>query len=296
VIVLEHRTVREAVARLFDAMAAEYDVLEPWYEHFYPRLHAILVTALAPPRDGRRRRALDAGCGHGFQTALLQALGYETHGVDLAAALLDLARARVPRAALACADVMALPYADGTFDVVSCCGSTLSFVADPDGALAELARVLRPGGRLLLECEHKWSLDLAWTAVSALTRDALGYGTTAGTLWRALRRPLRAPIVLPYPGYGTLTLFSGRDLRRRLAAVGLRAERTWGIHAITNLIPSTVLHWPRLPRPLAALYRVLRAIDTASAPASLANSLVVLAVKDQPDTTATGAPAFAAER
>jgi SAM-dependent methyltransferase len=286
----------DAIARLFDAMAPEYDVLEPWYEHFYTRLHAILAVALASPPDGRRRRALDAGCGHGFQTALLQALGYETHGVDLAAALLDLARARVPRAELACADVMALPYPDGSFDVVSCCGSTLSFVTDPDRALAELARVLRPGGRLLLECEHKWSLDLAWTAVSALTRDALGYGTTVGTLWRALRRPLRAPIVLPYPGYGALTLFSARDLRRRLAAVGLRAERAWGIHAITNLIPSTVLHRPRLPRPLAALYRVLRAIDTVIAPASLANSLVVLAVKAQPATTATAAPAFAAER
>jgi hypothetical protein len=93
-----------------------------------------------------------------------------------------------------------------------------------------------------------------------------------------------------------MTLFSTRDLSRRLAAVGLRAERTWGIHALTNLIPSTVLHRRRLPRPLAALYRVLRAIDTAVAPAALANSVVVLAVKDQSVETATGAPARAAER
>jgi len=296
VIVLEHRTTRSEIARLFDAMAPEYDVLEPWYEHLYARLHAILAVALAPPPDGRRRRALDAGCGHGFQTALLRALGYETHGVDLAAALLALARRRVPDAGLARADLTALPYADASFDVVSCGGSTLSFVDDPDRALAEIARVLRPGGRLLLECEHKWSLDLVWTAASALTRDALGYGTTAGTLWRALRRPLRAPLVLPYPGYGTLTLFSGRDLRRRLAAAGLHAERAWGIHAVTNLIPSTVLHRPRLPRALVMVYRLLRVVDTAIAPAALANSLVLLAVKAQPRGTGTGAPARAAER
>jgi MPBQ/MSBQ methyltransferase len=272
--------VSHEIARLFDAMAPDYDVLEPWYEHLYARLHAILGAALAPPRDGRRRRALDAGCGHGFQTALLRALGYETHGVDLAGALLALARQRVPAAALACADVTALPYADASFDAVSCCGSTLSFVADPDRALAEIARVLRPEGRLLVECEHKWSLDLAWTGISALTGDALGYGTPAAVLWRALRRPLRAPIRLPYPGYGTLTLFTARDLRRRLAGVGLRPERTWGIHAVTNLVPSTVLHRRRLPRPLAVFYRVLRAADTALAPTAFANSLVVLAVKN----------------
>ncbi|MBM3218979.1 MAG: class I SAM-dependent methyltransferase [Candidatus Rokubacteria bacterium] len=282
-------------AEIFDAMAPEYDVLEPWYEHLYARLHAILAHALAPSA-GPRGRALDAGCGHGFQTVLLQRLGYVTHGVDLAAALLALARQRVPAAALARGDLTALPYADGSFDVVSCCGSTLSFVDDPDRALAEIARVLRPGGRVVLEYEHKWSFDLAWTAASALTRDALGYGISAGTLWRALRRPSRAPLVLSYPGYGTLTLFSRRDLVRRLAAAGLRTQRAWGIHAFTNLIPSTTLHQPRLSRGLAAVYRALRAIETVWTPAALANSVVVLAVKPHTASTATGAPPREAER
>ena len=271
----------DAIARLFDAMADDYDVLEPWYEHLYARMHAVLDAALAPPPDGRHRRALDAGCGHGFQTARLRTLGYEAHGVDIAHALLTVARGRIPAAALARADLSALPYADESFDVVSCCGSTFSYVEEPDRALAELARVLRPGGRLLLECEHKWSLDLAWTVASALTGDSLGYETSRAVVWDALRRPLRAPITLPYPGYGALTLFSIRDLRRRLATVGFRVERAWGIHVVTNLIPSTVLHRPRLSRPLAALYRVLRAVDTAIAPASLAANVMLLAAKAQ---------------
>lgn len=285
----------DAVARLYDAMASDYDVLEPWYEHLYARLHAILARVLAPPPDGRRRRALDAGCGHGFQTAILHDLGYETHGVDLAAALLARARRAVPAARLVRADITFLPYPRDHFDVVSCCGSTLSFVDQPDRALHELARVLRPGGRLLIECEHKWSLDLAWAAASALVGDALGYGTSLRSLAGVLRPPFRAPVSLEYPGYGTLTLFSGRDLRTRLASVGLRAERAWGIHALTNLIPSTVLHRPRLARPLAPLYRVLCAVDRACAPAAFANSLVVLAVKAQA-ATGTVAPARSAER
>ena len=292
---LQHRTISDDVTRRFDAMAPEYDVLEPWYEHLYARVHAILARTLAPAADGRRPRALDAGCGHGFQTAILHDLGYETHGVDLASALLALARRTVPGAWLARADITALPYPNDRFDVVSCCGSTLSFVHDPDRALREMGRVLRPGGRLLLECEHKWSLDLAWAAASALTGDALGYRTPIRTLVRALRRPFRAPLTLPYPEYGTLTLFSERDLRARLARAGLRPERAWGIHALTNLIPSTVLHRPRLSRPLAAVYRLLCALDTACAPAAIANSLVVLAVKSQA-ATGTVAPARSAER
>ena len=292
---LQHRTITDDVTRRFDAMAAEYDVLEPWYEHLYARVHAILVHALAPLPGARRPRALDAGCGHGFQTALLHDLGYETHGVDLAAALLALAQQRVPGARLARADITALPYPDDTCDVASCCGSTLSFIHEPDRALHELARVLRPGGRLLLECEHKWSLDLAWAAASALTGDALGYATPIRTLSRALHRPFRAALTLPYPGYGTLTLFTGRDLRTRLLRAGLQARRAWGIHAFTNLIPSTILHRPRVSRALAAVYRLLCALDTVWAPPAVANSLVVLAVKPQISTAVT-APPRAAER
>jgi MPBQ/MSBQ methyltransferase len=272
---------QSSVARLFDAMAADYDVLEPWYEHLYARLHAILVDQLRPRPDDAR--ALDAGCGHGAQTALLCRLGYVPHGIDIAGRLLALARRRVPEAVLCQADVTSLPYRSGAFDVVTCAGSTLSFVDEPDAALAELARVLRPNGRLLLECEHKWSLDLGWAFAGALAGDVLGYGLSLGTLLRALRQPIQAPMKLPYPGYGMLTLFSGRDLRRRLAAAGLRWHRAWGIHGITNAIPSTVLHRPTVPRSLALLYGALRRIDAASsgtAPGrALANSLVVLAVK-----------------
>ena len=272
-----------ATARLFDAMSEEYDVLEPWYEHFYARVHAILTAQLAPPPDRRRRRALDAGCGSGFQTTLLHDLGYDTHGVDLSARLLAHAQRRVPGARFARADVTALPYRDAAFDAVSCVGGTLSFVETPDAALAEIARVLRPGGLLILECEHKWSLDLGWSLLGALTGDALGYGVTVRQLWRAFRRPLPAPIVLPYPDYGALTLFSTTDLRRRLGAVGLSWRRAWGLHTITNLIPSTVLHRARLPRGLATIYRALRALDAIAAPTALgralANSVVVLSSK-----------------
>jgi SAM-dependent methyltransferase len=177
----------------------------------------------------------------------------------------------------------ALPYADGSFDAAVCCGSTLSFVADPAAALRELGRVLRPGARLLVEVEHKWSLDLGWMAASAAVRDALGYGVSARMLWRALARPVGQSCVLPYPGYGPLRLFTAAALGDLLGGGGLTVARTWGIHSATGLVPSTVLHRRRLPGIVRPLYAALCAVDrwVARVPGArgLASSLVVLAVK-----------------
>jgi SAM-dependent methyltransferase len=272
-----------AVAQLFDAMAPTYDDLEPWYEHLYDLLHAILRETIGrAPRRGAL--ALDAGCGTGFQSALLAELGWQTHGVDLSAGLLAVARRRRPEAALALGSVEALPYPDARFETVVCCGSTLSFVDDPARALVELGRVLRPGGRLLLDCEHRPSLDIAWMLASAVTGDALGYGVPARGAWRALSG--RGRVRLAYPGYGPLWLFTRRELNVMLAAAGLRTVRAWGLHGVTNLIPSTVLHGQRVPRTLGAAYRALRRLDAAlidTTPArALANSLVVLAERAQP--------------
>lgn len=280
------------VGRVFDAMAGSYDTLEPWYEHLYAVLHAILRRELAP---GEARRALDVGCGTGYQTAILGELGYETHGVDLSAGLLAVARARLSPASavFARANAIALPYRPASFDVVTCCGSTLSLVDDPTRVVQEIGRVLRPGGRALIECEHRWSLDLGWTVLSALTRDSLGYGVDRRTLGRQLRRPLRDGIDLDYPlsiapdvvARVRLHLFTRSELRAMLRAADLVAVRTWGIHALTNLIPSTVLHRERLGRATAALYGALCTADDGLRRAGLAhrlaNSLVILAVKQR---------------
>ena len=272
-----------AVAELFDAMAPTYDELEPWYEHLYDVLHTILRDTIgrAPTATAR---ALDAGCGTGFQSALLAELGWQTYGVDVSAGLLAVAQRRQPGSSLALGSVEALPYPDARFDAIVCCGSTLSFVDDPARAVAELSRVLRPGGRVLLDCEHRPSLDIVWMLASALTGDALGYGVPAWEAWRAVAA--RGPLRLAYPGYGLLWLFTRRELTAMLRAAGLRPLRVWGLHSITNLIPSTVLHGERVPRTLAAAYRALRRLDVAlidTAPArALANSLVVLAERSQP--------------
>ena len=250
----------DATARFFDAMAASYDELEPWYEHLYIELHRILRSALGPaPPDAR---ALDAGCGTGFQTAILAELGYRLHGLDLSAASLAVARGRLPRARFVRGDLSALPYGDATFDAVVCAGSTLDFVDEPWNVITEIARVMRPGARLLLEYERRWCLDIAWTLVSSVTGDAFGYGLRPAEARALVAGSWRTGVWVDYPGYPRLRLFTDRELGAMLESKGLGIERAWGIHAITNLMPSPVLHRPRLPAALRPLYRALRSADS----------------------------------
>lgn len=270
------------VASLFDAMADSYERLEPWYEHFYARVHAILDAELRPVPGTRPGRALDAGCGTGFQASRLAALGWRVHGVDIAEALLARAHARLPACRLALAGVESLPYRDAVFDVAVCCGSTLSFVAEPLRAARELGRVLRPGGRLLLDVEHRWSLDLAWALVSGMTGDRLGYGIGPGQLLRQLRGGPDG-CRIEYPGYGSLRLFTMRELGAMLRSAGLEMIRTWGVHSVTNVIPSTSLHRERLPGALARVYRALCTLDArlggSAVGRNFANTAVLLARK-----------------
>jgi len=249
----------DATARFFDAMAASYDELEPWYEHLYAELHRILQSALHPVARGAP--ALDAGCGTGFQTRILAEMGYRVHGLDLSAASLSVARARLPASHFVRGDLGALPYGDATFDAVVCAGSTLDFVDEPGSAVAEIARVMRPGARLLLEYERRWCLDLAWTLVSSVTADVFGYGLRPAKARELVATPWRAGVWVDYPGYPRLRLFTDRELGAMLQRSGLRIEQAWGIHAITNVLPSPVLHRPRLSAALRPLYRALRSAD-----------------------------------
>ncbi len=97
-------------------------------------------------------RVLEVSFGTGWLLTRYAA-DFETHGVDLNERMLELARNNIRRAHVAAelrtADVTALPYPAGYFDTVV---NTMSFSGYPDGrrAMAELHRVLRPGGRIVL--------------------------------------------------------------------------------------------------------------------------------------------------
>ena len=95
------------------------------------------------------RNALDVGCGEGRFCRMLKGRGIETVGVDPTPALLSVAQARDARGTYVEATAERLPFREGVFDLVV---SYLSLIDIPDveAAIPEMARVLRPGGTLLI--------------------------------------------------------------------------------------------------------------------------------------------------
>jgi ubiquinone/menaquinone biosynthesis C-methylase UbiE len=140
------------LAALMEVIYSRRDIL---------RRRALVHEALgASPGD----RVLDAGCGPGFYVAeTLERVGPEGSvvGVDASAPMLALAAKRCEghdNAGFEEGDVTALPVADADFDRALSV-QVLEYVADIPAALAELFRVLRPGGRVLI-----WDVD--WATVS----------------------------------------------------------------------------------------------------------------------------------
>ena len=104
-------------------------------------------------------RALDLGCGGGTYVRLLAGLGHRTVGLDYSVPSLERARAADPgpKGRYVAGEAYGLPFRDGTFDLVVSIG-VLQALAQPERVLDEIARVLRPGGALVIEALNRKAL------------------------------------------------------------------------------------------------------------------------------------------
>ena len=103
--------------------------------------------------------ALDAACGTGRHAEHLASLGHRVVGVDATPEMLEYARAKVPGARFETGDLAALPLADGAVDL-AVCSFALTHCADLGLPVSELARVVRPGGRVVISDVHPFSVSL----------------------------------------------------------------------------------------------------------------------------------------
>jgi ubiquinone/menaquinone biosynthesis C-methylase UbiE len=151
------------------------------------------VLRLAGDVDGMR--VLDAGCGSGPLMEDLRAEGALVSGFDLSSAMLDLARERLGEDADLCvADLGgSLPHPDDEFDVVVV-SLALHYVEDWASALAELRRVLKPGGRLVVSIIHPAVYAITYPDADyfALTRYSEDYTFDGQSVWMTYwHRPLQ---------------------------------------------------------------------------------------------------------
>ncbi len=142
------------------------------------------------------RRILDAGCGSGPLAAALRDSGAVVTGFDVSAAMIDLARQRLGGDAdLHVADLASpLPFADAEFDDVVA-SLVLHYLEDWAGPLAELRRVLKPGGRLILSVNHPAAYAIVYPEADyfALTRYSEDYTFDGRVTWLTFwHRPLHA--------------------------------------------------------------------------------------------------------
>ena len=114
--------------------------------------------------------ALDAACGTGRHARRLAGLGHHVTGVDASPAMLARARAAVPQATFRDGDLSALPLEPASVDLVVC-ALALEHVAGLGAAIAELSRVLRPGGHMVLSGLHPAAAALGG---AAYFQDAAG--------------------------------------------------------------------------------------------------------------------------
>jgi len=147
----------ERVRAIFDAIAPVYDELNDAMSFGLHRVWKKMAVAMSGATPGMA--ALDLCCGSGDLALLLaRRLGPagRVWGVDFAPGALAVARRRDPRRRVRwlVADALALPFAAHTFDVVVQ-GFGLRNVADIPTCLAEIRRVLKPGGRAVLLDLHR---------------------------------------------------------------------------------------------------------------------------------------------
>jgi SAM-dependent methyltransferase len=147
-----------------DASPASLERFDRAYLDLYPYL-----LPYVPEAEVRGRRLLEIGLGYGTLGEALARMGADYHGLDIAAGPVTMLRARLARVEGARPEqvvqgsVLALPFEDASFDHVVSIGC-LHHTGDLFGAIAEVRRVLRPGGRLVLMVYNRRSLRRALAA------------------------------------------------------------------------------------------------------------------------------------
>jgi SAM-dependent methyltransferase len=164
--------------------------------HNRPLFEAVLDAASV----GDGTRVLDVGCGSGLALLLATRRGAVPSGIDITPGLLGVARERLPEADLRVGDMEALPFGEAAFDAVLGVNA-FQFAGDPGRALAEAARVVRPGGRVV---------------ASLFAAPERSQGTVVHAAMSALIPPERADDHAPY------ALSAPGNLEGALRDAGLR--------------------------------------------------------------------------
>lgn len=167
------------IARRYDEWAADYDADITGWSYEAPEVVAQIVVERVPDAAS----ILDAGCGTGLVGTALRAAGASGQivGIDVSEASLEIARATGAYRSVAPADLQEpLDFADDLFDVLVCVG-VMTYVPDVEAAWREFARVVRPGGLVVVtQREDLWGDRRCAEVIDALAGEGVWSAEVTG--------------------------------------------------------------------------------------------------------------------
>jgi demethylmenaquinone methyltransferase/2-methoxy-6-polyprenyl-1,4-benzoquinol methylase len=207
------------VAAMFDAIAGRYDLMNDLLSAGQVRVWRRVVARITGA--GPAERVLDLAAGTGTSSLTFTTAGAECVACDFSLGMLQAGQARLGHAAgkghlaFAAGDALRLPFRDEAFDAV-----TISFglrnVAEPGAALAEMRRVTRPGGRLVV-CE--------FSTITIAPVDMLYRRYLINVLPAIARRAARSPEAYEYLAESIAAWPAQRELAGIIEAAGWSAVR-----------------------------------------------------------------------
>ena len=205
----------------FDKIATNYDrlnhIMTAGMDRLWRRRAAKEAIKIARRKTASDTNAstLDVACGTGDMAIELLKRGSSVTGIDLSEEMLAIARRKTASANFQLADAEALPFDDATFDAVTSAFGIRNFV-HLDKGLAEMARVLKSGGRMVILEMSTPDSALVWPFYNLYTRRVIPW------LGSRLAGNREAYTYLP----NSIERFpKGKAMLQKLDAVGLRAEQ-----------------------------------------------------------------------
>lgn len=253
-------TWKKATVEAYESTAGDYAARRDEDPRFAPQL-----TIASDMLRGEHGRTLDIGCGTGSAFPMLRARKFEVVGIDYSPRMVAFAKQRYADdrgIQVSRGDAEFLPFATASFDAVTCLG-VFESLPDYIPALREIARVLRPGGLLVLSIPNRIS-------PYHITHDVAQ--ATVFRAWKAVKPMLsrRGSAMVFAPSMPRHLCIPWR-LRAELARCGLAPERD----AYTNfLVYPLDLVWPRAN---AALSRLLTRMSVVRIVASTGCQYMVAA-------------------
>ncbi len=222
---------RERVRTFFDShrewQGDYYNQGGAYFSRLLRRRMDLIARAIVRLPRPARATALDVGCGSGVYTEELLRLGYATTGMDLSGEMIEACRRRfngltniAPAVHLVIGDIEHLPFDDASFDLVLCIG-VLGYLIEDEQAVRELARVIKPGGYVVVNVTNAFSLSDLDTRARAAVRAVVSPRPKQNT-------------ALPSPPYAIRSAWMERTRHYANKSYRLgRFERFLGAHGLT---------------------------------------------------------------